>query len=185
MSGLTQFSIANIITKLKEINPAINWSRCKLFPKEEARWFSHYRFRPQYVHVNDDGSVRGGLSQWVASVIDFSFVRSIAADAYSIFGGPCYDPISFFLLDLFRYLDKMSDVKHFCGILRDPKQGQSYRGLAGLRDESIPCRATFTNLRARLGESRYRGDLRTPSTLFTSRSVGNQLRFNPSFVRSL
>jgi hypothetical protein len=155
VSGLTQFSIANIISKLKEINPAIDRSHRRAFPKEEARWLSHYRFCPQYVHVNDDGSVRGGLSQLVASVIDFSFVRSIAA-AYSIFAGPCYDPISLFLLDLFRYLDKVSDVRHFSRILRNPVSGQSYRSFAGLRDDSVPCRATFTNFRARLGESRYK-----------------------------
>ena len=153
--NLTQFSIANIITKLREINPAINWEHRKPFPKEEACWLSHYRFQRQFVTVNDDGTVRGGLSQLVGSIIDFSFVRSIAADAYSIFGGPCYDPVSLYVLDLFRYLDKIPDIKHFCEILRDPVRGQSYRDFAGLREDSIPCRATFSNVRARLGESRY------------------------------
>jgi len=70
---LTQFSIDNIIANLKEINPAINCANSKPFPKEESRWLSRYQFRPQFVHVNDDGSVRGGLSQLVASLIDFSF----------------------------------------------------------------------------------------------------------------
>jgi hypothetical protein len=68
---------------------------------QETRRLSHYEFHKEFVHVNDDGSVRGGISQLVASIIDFSFVRSIAADAYSIFGGACYDPVSLFLLDLF------------------------------------------------------------------------------------
>jgi len=152
---LTQFSIDNIIANLKEINPAINWAHAKPFPKEESRWLSRYQFHPQFIHVNDDGSVRGGLSQLVTSLIDFSFVRSVAADAYSIFGAPCYDPVSLFVLDLSRYLDKIADIKHFCFILRDPGLGQSYRALAGLRDDFILCRATFTNFRARLGESRY------------------------------
>jgi hypothetical protein len=101
---LTQFSIDTIIAKLKEINPAINWAHAKPFPKEESRWLSRYQFHPRFVHVNDDGSVRGGLSQLVTSLIDFSFVRSVAADAYSIYGAPCYDPVSLFVLDLFRYL---------------------------------------------------------------------------------
>ena len=155
MIDLTRFSIENIIAKLKEINPAINWVHAKPFPKEESRWLSRYQFNPQFVQVNDDGTVRGGLSQLVASIIDFSFVRSVAADAYSIFGAPCYDPVSLFSLDLSRYLDKIADSKHFCSILHDPGLGQSYRTLAGLRDDSIPCRATFTNFRGRLGESRY------------------------------
>jgi len=152
---LTQFSVANVITKLKEINPAINWAYQKPFPKEEARWLSRYRFQRRFVAVNDDGTVQGGLSQMVASTIDFSFVRSVSADAYSIFGGPCYDPVSLYLLDLFRHLDQIADVKHFCEILRDPARGESYRAFAGLRNDSIPCRATFSNFRARLGESRY------------------------------
>jgi len=152
---LTQFSIANIIVKLKEINPAVNWAHAKPFPKEESRWLSRYRFRPQSVQVNDDASVRGGLSQLVASLIDFSFVRSVSADAYSVFGAPCYDPVSLFVLDLFRFLDKIADSKHFCSILRDPGLSQAYRTLAGLRDDAIPCRATFSNFRRRLGESRY------------------------------
>jgi hypothetical protein len=152
---LTQFSIANIIANLKEINPAINWAHTKPFPKEESRWLSRYQFLPQFVHVNDDGSVRGGLSQLVAALIDFSFVRSVSADVYSIFGAPCYDPVSLFVLDLCRYLDRISDSKHFCSILRDPDLGQPYRTLAGLREDFVPCRATFTNFRGRLGESRY------------------------------
>jgi hypothetical protein len=152
---LTRFSVANIIAKLKEINPAINWAYRKPFPKEEDRWLSHYRFRRQFVAVNDDGSVQGGLSQLVASTIDFSFVRSISADAYSTFGGPCYDPVSLYVLDLFRYLDKIPDIKHFCEILRDPVWGQSYRIFAGLQEGWIPCRATFTNFRTRLAEKRY------------------------------
>jgi hypothetical protein len=152
---ITRFSIANIIANLKEINPAINWAHTKPFPKEESRRLSHYQFHPQFVHVNDDGSIRGGLSQLVAALIDFSFVRSVSADAYSIFGAPCYDPVSLFVLDLCRYLDRIPDSKHFCSILRDPDLGQPYRTLAGLRENSIPCRATFTNFRGRIGVIRY------------------------------
>jgi len=162
---LTRFSIANIITRLRQINPAINWAHRKPFPKEEERRLSHYRFQRRFVAVNDDGSVQGGLSQLVGSTIDFSFVRSISADAYSIFGGPCYDPASLYVLDLFRHLDKIADIKHFCEILRDPARGQSYRDLAGLREEAIPCRATFSNFRARLGESRYQEIFHTLVTL--------------------
>jgi len=70
---LTQFSIDNIIVKLKEINPTINWAHSKPFRKEESRWLSRYQFHLQFIQVNDDGSVRGGLSELVASIMDFSF----------------------------------------------------------------------------------------------------------------
>jgi len=155
VSELTRFSIGNVIRKLREINPLINSRHKKAFPKEQSRWLSHYEFRKEFVHVNDDGSVRGGVSQLVASTIDFSFVRSIAADAYSIFGGSCYDPVSLFLLDLFRYLERIRSIKDFCLILRDPARGQDYRRWAGLRGDWIPCQATFSNFRTRIGESRY------------------------------
>jgi len=164
VSELTLFSVGYLIRKLREINPAINRAHSKPFPKEEARpancagifdWLSRYHFRKEFVRVNDDGSVRGGLSQLAASIIDFPFVRSIAADTYSILGGCCYDPISLFLLDLFRYLDRIHKVKDFCRILRDPERGKNYRRLAGLGEDSIPCEATFSNFHARLGECRY------------------------------
>jgi hypothetical protein len=155
MSDFTRLTIGHIIRKLREINPLINSRNSKPFPKEKARRLSHYAFRKEFVRVNDDGSVRGGISQLVASIIDFSFVRSIAADAYSIFGGACYDPVSLFLLDLFRYLEKFRSIKDFCLILRDPVRGENFRRLAGIAGDSIPCRATFSNFRKRIGESRY------------------------------
>jgi hypothetical protein len=144
-----------LIRKLRDINPLINRRHSKPFPKEPARRLSHYQFRKEFVHVNDDGSVRGGMSQLVASIIDFSFVRSITADAYSIFGGPCYDPVSLFLLDLFRYLDRIRSIKDFCLILRDSLRGENYRRLSGIRSDCIPCEATFSNFRSRIGEALY------------------------------
>ena len=155
MNEFIGFTIGNVIRKLRKINPLINRRHCKPFPKEQARWLSHYEFRKEFVHVNDDGSVRGGISQLVASIIDFSFVRSITAVAYSVFGGPCYDPVSVFLLDLFRYLDRIRSIKDFCLVLHDPERGKSYRRLAGIREDSIPCQATFSNFRVRIGESLY------------------------------
>jgi hypothetical protein len=150
-----EFTISNVIKKLREINPLINRRHRKPFPKEQARWLSHYGFRKEFVHVNDDGSVRGGISQLVASIIDFSFVRSITADVYSIVGGPCYDPVSLFLLDLFRYLERIRSIKGFCHLLRDPLSGRNFRRLAGIRDDCVPCQATFSNFRVRIGESLY------------------------------
>ena len=155
MSEYSRFTIAHIIRMLREINPLINSRNSKAFPKEKTRWLSHYRFRKEYVQINDDGSIRGGISHLICSTIDFSFIRSITAVAYSIFGGPCYDPVSLFLLDLFRYLEKFSSIKDFCLILRDPERGKNYRSLVGIRDDSIPCEATFSNFHSRIGESLY------------------------------
>ena len=85
---LTRFSIHNIIANLKEINPVINWAHAKPFPKEESRRLSRYQFHPKFIRVNDDGSVRGGLSQLVASLIDFSHRANIPVDF-------SFTPISF------------------------------------------------------------------------------------------
>ena len=70
-------------------------------------------------------------------------------------GGRCYDPVSLFLLDLCRLLDGNLDIKAFCRIVHDAQRGKLYRTLAGLSEPWIPCQATFTNFRDRLGESRY------------------------------
>ena len=87
-------------------------------------------------------------------MIDFSFVRSLVADCYSEIGPPCYDPPTLFLLDLFRYIDGYKDMSRFCEVLRDEDQGRSYRQLAGLNAD-VPCEATFSNFRARVGAFRY------------------------------
>jgi hypothetical protein len=155
VSEPTCFSIAYPIRKLREINPLIKVRNSKPFPKEEARRLSHYQFKKEFVPVNDDASVRGGMSQLVASTIDFTFVRSITADAYSFFGGSCYDPVSLFLLDLFCYLNRLRFISDFCLILRDPLRGDTYRRFAGIRSDFIPCEATFSNFRSRIGEALY------------------------------
>jgi len=90
----------------------------------------------------------------ITSLIDFSFVRSMAADAYSIFGPASYDPVTLFLLDLFRYIDGYPDMNAFLTVLRDEKRGSEYRRYAGIT-ENIPSEGTFSNFRKRLGEKRY------------------------------
>ena len=90
----------------------------------------------------------------IASLIDFSFIRSLVAHRYSDKGPPCYDPPSLFLLDLFRHIDDYKEMSRFCEILRDEHRGRSYRMMAGINDH-IPCEATFSNFRARLGATLY------------------------------
>ena len=63
--------------------------------------------------------------------------------------------MSLFLLELFRYLEKYPDMKAFVEALRDREKGKHYRLYAGIRYPYLPCEATFTNLKVRLGEELY------------------------------
>jgi hypothetical protein len=57
-------------------------------------------------------------------------------------------------------------MKHFLDVLRDKDRGRAYRTYAGLRPvgayapegismEHIPCEATFSNFRIRIGQALY------------------------------
>ena len=87
-------------------------------------------------------------------MIDFSFIRSLAAHNYSLVGF-AYDPASLFLLELFRYIEKYPSMKAFLEVLRDEERGRHYRLYAGINSKNIPCEGTLTNLKKRLGEERY------------------------------
>jgi hypothetical protein len=152
VNHLKKFTIASVAKKLNRININICLSHQRPFPG--LNFLSQYRFKKRFVKVYPNGDIKGGMCCMIASMIDFSFVRSLVADCYSNKGPPCYDPPSLFLLDLFRYIDGYKDMSRFCEILRDENRGRSYRQLAGL-GASIPCEATFSNFRDRLGASRY------------------------------
>jgi hypothetical protein len=96
----------------------------------------------------------GGLSRFVSSLVDFSFLRSLVAHKYSLIGA-AYDPVSLFLLELFRYLEKYPDMKTFVEVIHDREKGKHYRLYAGIKYPHLPCQATFTNLKDRLGEELY------------------------------
>jgi len=96
----------------------------------------------------------GGLSRFVSSLIDFAFIRSLVAHTYKSLGF-AYDPVSLFLLELFRYLEKYPDMKSFVELIRDRERGKHYRLYAGIHYPHVPCEATFTNLKDRLGEDLY------------------------------
>jgi hypothetical protein len=148
-----KFTVANVSKKLNEINLKISLSHQKPFPKTSL--LSHYQFKKQFVKIYPDASIQGGYSKMITSLIDFSFIRSLAADCYSPYGPPCYDPPSLFLLDLFRYIDAHQDMKHFLDVLRDKDRGRAYRQYAGLYMGQIPSKGTFSNFRSRLGEHLY------------------------------
>jgi hypothetical protein len=155
MKNLFPFHLGNVIKKLNKIRIAINLKHQNPFPKSPERLLSHYCFIPRRIKINPSGQIAGGLSRFVTSLIDFSFVRSITASAYSHIGGHAYDPVTLFLLELFRYLEKFPDMKSFLSVGHDHERGKHYRLYAGLHYPHLPCEADFTHLKDRLGEERY------------------------------
>jgi hypothetical protein len=144
-----------VIKKLNQIRIAINLQYQQTFPKSNSRLLSYCSFVPRRIKIKPSGEIAGGLSRFVTSLIDFSFVRSICASAYSSVGGHAYDPVSLFLLQLFQWLEKFPDLKTFLSVVRDEEKGKHYRLYAGLHYPHLPCEADFTHLKDRLGEERY------------------------------
>lgn len=91
----------------------------------------------------------------ITSLIDFSFIGSLVAHRYSAYGPPFYDPVSLFLLDLFRYVDGHQNMSKFLEVLHDKDRGRAYRTYAGISMEHIPSEGSFSNFRIRLGEGLY------------------------------
>jgi hypothetical protein len=147
-----KFTISNVSKKLNEINFKISLSHQKPFPN--LNFLSNYRFKKRFVKILPNGDIQGGYTKMITSLIDFSFIRSLTADCYSEYGPACYDPPSLFLLDLFRYIDGYQNMSKFLELLRDNDRGRFYRTHAGILD-NIPCEATFSIFRARLGENLY------------------------------
>ena len=152
MNPLNKFTIASVAKKINKININVLLSHQKPFPG--LNFLSRYQFEKRFVKIFPNGDIQGGMCRMIASLIDFSFIRSLVAHRYSDKGPPCYDPPSLFLLDLFRHIDDHKEMSRFCEILRDQNRGRSYRMLAGINDH-IPCEATFSNFRARLGATLY------------------------------
>jgi hypothetical protein len=154
LRNLVSFNIGNIVKKLNHVHVQINSKYNQPFPKLHFFWLSEYVYQRRYIKIHPDGRIVGGLSRFVSSLIDFSFIRSIVAHKYRRLGF-AYDPVSLFLLDLFRYLEKYPDMKSFVHAVRDPEKGKHYRLYAGIKYPHLPCEATFTNLKNRLGEHLY------------------------------
>lgn len=153
VNPLKKFTVNNISKKLNKIN--INISLSHQIPFPGLNFLSKYRFKKRFITIYPNGDIRGGMCRMITSLIDFSFIRSLVAECYSPYGPPCYDPPSLFLLDLFRHIDGYKEMSRFCEVLRDEDRGRSYRHLAGIKKDNIPCEATFSNFRNRLGASRY------------------------------
>jgi hypothetical protein len=154
VKNLASFTIGSVMKKLNRIQVDIHSTYNHPFPKPRSFWLSAYTYHRRYIKIHPDGRIVGGLSRFVSSLIDFSFIRSIVSHRYKVFGF-AYDPVSLFLLELFRYLEKYPDMKTFVDIVRDREKGKHYRPYAGINPYHLPCEATFTNLKDRLGATRY------------------------------
>lgn len=153
VNRLNQFTIASVAKKLNQININVSLSHQNPFPN--LHLLSHYRFKKRFVKILPNGDIKGGMCRMIASLIDFSFIRSLVADCYTTIAPPCYDPPSLFLLELSRFIDGYKEMSRFCQLLRDEDRGRSYRQLAGITPDNIPCEGTFSHFRKRLGPSRY------------------------------
>lgn len=148
-----KFTIHNISKRLNKINIKIGLENQATFPS--LYLLSSYSFEKKFVKIYDNGDIDGGFCKMLTSLIDFSFVRSLVAHTYSIWGRPCYDPVSLFLLDIFRYIDGYKHMKQILSILRDKDRGRAYRTYTGLSMHDLPCEATISNFHARLGPELY------------------------------
>lgn len=148
-----KFTVDNVSKRLNKINLKISLSHQRTFPK--LHLLSNYQFKKRFVKVFPDGNVQGGYARMITALIDFSFIRSLVAHCYAVLGPPCYDPVSLFLLDLFRYIDGYQDISRFLPLVLDQDQGRGYRTYAGISTDNIPCEATFSNFRSRIGENLY------------------------------
>jgi hypothetical protein len=110
LRNLAPFAIGSVIRKLNHIHWQINERLNRPFPKLEAFQLSKYVYEHRYIRIHDDGRIEGGLSRFVSSLVVFSLVRSIVAYRYGLIGF-AYDPVSLFLLDLFRYIGRYPDLK--------------------------------------------------------------------------
>jgi len=153
VNPLEKFTISNISKNLNKINIKISLSHQKPFPR--LSMLSHYKFKKRFVKILPDGSIEGGMCKMITSLIDFSFIRSLVQDRYSVFGPPPYDPVSLFLLDLFWYIDGYKTRKDFLSRLHDKDQGRAYRSYAGISMDNIPSPGTFSNFREYIGQARY------------------------------
>ncbi len=152
MTPFDKFNISNVSNKLNNINVKLSSANYKHFTCLVL--LSNYRFEKRYVKILPNGDIQGGFSKMIISLIDFSFVRSLCASCYSIKSPPAYDPVSLFLLELFRYIDRHQNMDKFLEVLRDKERGRSYRTYAGI-DGDIPTKGTFSNFKVRLGSKLY------------------------------
>lgn len=149
MKNLTAFSLKEILRKLNSINVQINLEHQEVFPKERYRLLSFYQYKRRFVDISPQGYF--SFSKLATPLLDFSFVRFLVASAHSKEGGVYFDPASFFVLHLCRYLDGFKTEKDLISCLHDKDQGRCYQVYVGISDDRIPCEADFSNFKKRIG----------------------------------
>lgn len=153
MASLRRFDIGSISRKLSGINARISVANSIPFPC--LNLLSSYQFKKRFVKILPNGDIQGGFTRMITSLIDFSFFRSLTAHLYTMKSPPPYDPVSLFLLELFRYVDQFPTMDRFLRDLRDKNKGRAYRTYAGIHIDHIPTKGTFSHFKARLGEGLY------------------------------
>ena len=150
--NLSHYSLSRVLRRIKPISDEINRKLFSPFPRSRDSLLSKYEYRCRFATISPQGYY--SKSRLASTLIDWSFVRSLVAHEYSIFGPPCYDPCSIFLLDLFRVIDDFTSTAKFRNALADRDEGRAYRSYAGIL-QPIPCEGTFSNFRKRLGVKIY------------------------------
>jgi len=153
--SLASFSYKKIKKSISRIQIEIEPENSVPFPKERSRLYSWYEHRKHKIHLYPNGEIRGGNLRLLMLLVDFSFIRSLVAHCYGIEGGKCYDAVSIFLLDLFRWFLGYRHMTDFLKDVRHKTNGAQIRLFAGLNEEKIPCPATFSLFRAEIGEELY------------------------------
>jgi len=153
LKDLTPFSLKEVTRKLNSINVRIKLEHQETFPKERYRLLSFYQYKKRFVDISPQGYF--SFSKLATSLIDFSFVRPLVASSYSKEGGHCFDPASFFVLYLCRYLDKFKSQKSFVLCLHNKDRGRCYRTYAGISDNRIPCEADFSHFKKLIGPEKF------------------------------
>jgi len=153
MKDLTPFSLKEIQRKLNSINVEINLEHKETFPKERFRLLSWYQYKRRFVDISPQGYF--SFSKLATSLIDFSFVRSLVAFSYKRCGGHCFDPASFFVLHLCKYLDEFKSLSNFISCLHGKDKGRCYRTYAGISYDRISCEADFSHFKKRIGPEKF------------------------------
>lgn len=185
--NLISYSLKNITRKLNAINIQINLQHQIPFPKPREHLLSFYSYQQRWVEISNNGYFN--RARLASSFIDFSFVRSLVADSYSKEGAHCFDPVSMFLCDIFRWLDNFPSMKNFLKVLHHKDNGRCYRTYAGINDHPIPSEADFSNFRLRLGEEKYKRifavlvDILKMLDLITANILSHDGTLVPTFAR--
>ncbi len=146
---IRSFALPRIKTILNAINIQVVLQHDNPFPKDNGRLLSFYQYKRRKMRFRK-GRPKGNVIAVIFTLVDFSFIRSLTAQFYSLEGGPCYDPVTLILLELLMHIRRLPSRKELLDNLTDTE-----RSWVGLAKGQTPVEADFTNLRRRLGDEVY------------------------------